>query len=297
MCQTGHLHQGLEYVVNRHEMRTLGRVGQPLSGGTYRPRRRLRAPRWLVLALGVSMVALVWVGVTANRQIVPPSVAAPLASDVPARRTADARASRSNEREAATFATVSGLALSLPHAHPTAIAFHEASQVEALALVPTGHLVSNDNATRFTPPRDTAGPDYRVLSSRGRPRPPTSAVDVVVPGGGTIVSPVDGTVTSVTEYPLYGRVHDWRVEITPAARPDLTVVLIHLLQPSIDVGSSVTAGQTVIGEARLLPFDSHVDYAVGAKRPHVHLEVKPSVAAGPIDPNEPARPAGEQADF
>lgn len=280
--------------MNRHEMRTLGRIGEPLSGGTYRPRRRFRAPRWLTLLVVVSLVALLWVGVTANRQIAPAPVAAPVQTQVPQRPAVEGRVSRSSRAPAPAFATISGLALSVPHARPATIAFHEASQAEALALVPAGRLVANDNATRFKAPADTAGPKYRVLSSRGRPRPPTSAVDIVVPQGGAVTAPVDGTVTAVTEYPLYGRVHDWRVEITPAARPDLTVVLIHLLKPSVSVGTDVTAGRTPIAKARLLPFDSHVDYVLDVKQPHVHLEVKPSVASGPIDPNEPARPADEE---
>lgn len=275
-------------------MRTLGRIGQPLSGGTYRPRRRLRAPRWLTMTVGLCLLAVVWVAVTANRQVAPAPVAAPQLAEVPARPQADAQVSRSTRPARPVFATVDGLALSVPHARPGAIAFHEASQVQALALAPIGHLVANDNATRFTPPADAAGPDYRVLSSRGRPRPPTSSVDIVVARGDSVASPVDGTVKAVTEYPLYGEVHDWRVEITPTGRPDLTVVLIHLLKPSVGVGSEVVAGQTPIAEARLLPFDSHVDYVVGSKQPHVHLEVKPSVTAGSIDPNEPARPADEE---
>jgi hypothetical protein len=121
-------------------------------------------------------------------------------------------------------------------------------------------------------------------------------VDVAVPAGDQIASPVDGTVTSVTEYPLYGEVRDWRVEITPTARPDLTVVLIHLHEPVVAEGDPVTAGRTALAEARLLPFTSHVDYVLAKKQPHTHLEVKPSVATGPIDPNEPARPATEDAD-
>lgn len=277
-------------------MRTLGRVGQPLSGGTYRPRRRLRAPRWLTVIAAVGILALLWVGVTANRQVAQP-VAAPQVT-VPERPAAGARASRSNRQGPAAFATVQGLALSVPHPNPIAVAFHEASQAQALEMAPSGRLIANDNATRFTAPRNTAGPEYRVLSSRGRTRPATSAVDIVVPRGAAVAAPIDGTVTSVTEYPLYGHIRDWRVEITPTARPDLTVVLIHLEKPRVSVGSTVVAGETPLAKARLLPIDSHVDYVLKAKQPHAHLEVKPSVEVAPIDPNEPARPStSEGADL
>lgn len=277
-------------------MRTLGRIGQPLSGGTYRPRRRLRAPRWLAVVLSVAFLMLLWVGVAAIGQVGRGEVAAPARTAVPGRPVADAQVSRGARRSAVVFATVEGLALRLPHPQPLAVAFHEANQAQALAQAPTGRLVANDNPTRFMPPADTPGADYSVLSSRGSARPPTSAADIVVPLGDQVVAPVDGTVTAVTQYPLYGRVRDWRVEITPTARPDLTVVLIHLLDPSVSVGTEVVAGQTSLAEVRLLPFDSHVDSLLDRKQPHAHVEVKPSVEAAPIDPNEPARPADEETD-
>ena len=275
-------------------MRTLGRIGQPLSGGSYRPRRRLRAPRWLVGTVVSVLVLVLWVAVTANRQVEAVSPAELSMADVPARPAAGEQVSRSAARSTlAPFATLDGLNLRLPHRAPITVAFHEASQVAALEMLPLGTLLANDNATRFDPPKDMAGPEYRVLSSRGRAAPPTSAVDIVVPLGDAVVAPVDGTVTAVKEYPLYGRTRDWRVEITPAGRPDLTVIMIHLLKPQVEVGDTVTAGQSAIGVARLLPFDSHVDYVTEERHPHVHLEIKASVEPDSIDPNAPALPADD----
>lgn len=277
-------------------MRALGRVGQPLSGGTYRPRRRLRAPRRLVVPLAVALLAVLWVGVNASRQVGSSAAEVVAAQQVPARRDSADRASRSGgDAAAVTFAEVDGLALALPHPQPLGIGFHEASRAEALAFAPVGKAVANDNATRFTAPEDAEGPEYRVLSSQGRARPATSAVDIVVPLGEGVSAPVSGTVTKVIEYPLYGKVQDWRVEITPAGRPDLTVVLVHLLRPAVRVGDGVTAGETHVAVARLLPLDSHVDYTLDAKQPHTHIEVKPAVDDAPIDPNQPAVPAGDDA--
>lgn len=275
-------------------MRTLGRIGQPLSGGSYRPRRRLRAPRWLVGALVAVLLVVLWAGVSASRQVDASDTDVATVADVPSRPTGQTQVSRSvNRKGSPPFAAVGGLNLVVPHHAPLTVAFHEASHTEALELLPLGQLLANDNTTRFDPPTDMAGAEYRVLSSRGRAAPPTSAVDVVVPLGDGVVAPVTGTVTAVTEYPLYGRTRDWRVEITPADRPDLTVVLIHLLRPSVDVGDQVIAGQSPIAVARLLPFDSHVDYVSDEKQPHVHLEVKASVEPGPLDPNAPALPADD----
>lgn len=277
-------------------MRTLGRIGQPLSGGSYRPRRRLRAPRWLLGSLAVLLVVVLWVAVTANRQVeaAPPGAGVAFA-DIPARPAAGADVSRTATRAAtkSPFATLDGVNLVLPHGDPIAVAFHEASTVEALELLPLGRLLANDNTTRFDPPRDMAGAEYRVLSSRGRAAPATSAVDVVVPLGDAAVAPVSGTITAVSEYPLYGRTRDWRVEIAPEGRPDLTVTMIHLLKPHVKVGDTVVAGESSIGVARLLPFDSHVDYVTEERQPHVHLEVKAATQPEPIDPNAPALPADD----
>lgn len=272
-------------------MRTLGRVGQPLSGGTYRPRRRLRAPRWLLMSLVFALLAMVWLGVSANRQVgaLPEQTVA--AGTVPQRPTGS-DASRS-DRVAATFASVEGLELALPHGSPKALAFSEASRAEALELAPIGVLAGNDNAGNFTAPADATGPSYRVLASLGRARPATSAVDIAVPLGDAAAAPVTGTVRSVTEYPLFGRVRDWRVEISPEGRPDLTVVLVHLLRPTVDVGETVTAGETPIGVVRLLPFASAVDNVMDQRHPHIHVEVKPASESEPIDPNQPAEPAGD----
>lgn len=276
-------------------MRTLGRVGQPLSGGTYRPRRRFRAPRWLLATVVLALLALTWVAFTANRQVgdSPSSVAA---SDAPARLAGDERVSRSARDVPAgrIFATVEGMTLAVPHSAPVAVAFQEASHPEALTFEPVGQLLANDNPSGFQPPPDTVGAQYRVLSSRGRGRPATSAAAIAVPLGDAVSSPVTGTVKAVTEYPLYGRIRDWRIEITPEGRPDLTVVLIHLLKPPVQVGQTVTAGETPLAVARLLPFDSHVDAVTAERGPHVLIEVKPSVAAKPVDPNQPALPVDSE---
>lgn len=191
------------------------------------------------------------------------------------------------------FAHVGGLDLGLPHGQPVAVAFHEASRPEALELTPSGRLLSNDNATKYTPPADSSGPDYRVLSSRGRARPASSAVDVVVPAGGAAIAPVSGTVVEAREYLLYGNVRDWRVVIQPDARPDLHVVLIHLHEPAVTAGDAVEAGAT-LAVVRQLPFASHVDYVVGQRLPHLHLEVRPATAPKPLDPNEPAMDASQR---
>ena len=242
--------------------------------------------------------AVMWVGMAASRQSDPnvalatiPAAPAPLDSQtaVPSRLGGADRASRSGDRlSGAIFASIDDLPLQLPFASPLYIGFHEASRPEALALDPVGRLIANDNPTKFTAGEDRTGPSYRVLSSRGRARPATSAVDVVLPLGSSVAAPVTGTVVEVKDYALYGSLRDWRVVIEPEGRPDLQVVLIHLEKPSVRAGDRVLAGSTTLAQVRLLPVPSHVDYVLNERHPHVHIEVKPAVDSEPYDPNAPA---------
>lgn len=309
-----------------NDIRELGRLGRAMNAGAgastsrrrrpagvrrdgaYVSRRRLvRVPRPVLWLLVVLSVAIVWVGMAASRQADPrvalatiPAAPAPF-EDVGPRLDGGQRVSRAAAESLpalapSTFATVDGLPLQLPYAGPIAIGYHEASRPEALALDPVGRLIANDNPTKFSPGDDRPGPAYRVLSSRGRARPATSAVDVVLPKGGLVAAPVTGRVVEVRDYALYGSLRDWRVVIEPEQRPDLQIVLIHLERPQVRPGDRVRAGSTPIAVVRLLPMASHIDYVLNQRNPHVHIEVKPAVEPEPYDPNAPAVEAEEDAD-
>lgn len=266
-------------------------------------RRRARLPRPVTALLSLAILTLTWIGTAASTQTDPSGefhVAAvaglPARPDpsVPLRLTTPQPASQGDQRQdKKVFARVRGLALTLPYPTPIAVAFHEASREEALAIEPIGNLIANDNPSRFTPALDldAPGPDYRVLSSRGRPRPPTSAVDIVVPKGARVAAPVTGRVVEVSEYPLYHQTLDWRVVIAPASHPGLRVVLIHLERPEVEVGDEVVAGETPLAVTRLLGFTSHVDYATEQRLPHTHIEVKAVAEPRRWDPNGLAIPA------
>lgn len=314
-------------VLRSNDLRTLGRLGQPLDVGSGRPCRRIATrragsatvatrrpliPRPVLVAVLVVAVALTYLGVAAAGQVdeldqmtnqvavtVPgPSAAAGAAlGDEAPRREGSAVARSTRTTAEVPFAEVDGLPLHLPAEEVVAVAFHEATMSEALPLDPVGVLQANDNPTKFTAPADADGPPYRVLSSRGRGRPATSAVDVVLPDGTMSRAPVTGEVVEVRQYALYGGTNDWRVVIRPDARLDLHVVMIHLHRPQVQPGDRVTAGSSAIGLARLLPFTSHVDYALEGRHPHVHLEVKAATTPAPLDPNAPAVPAEEPSDI
>lgn len=175
------------------------------------------------------------------------------------------------------FARFDQLALHLPSEEVELVGFHEAAYGDALEMAPHGQLARNENTTKFSAPSAAAeGPRYVVLSSRGRVHAATSAVDVVMRDDVTVTSVVTGTVTDVRPYALYGKYPDTRIEIMPADRPDLRVVLIHVDGVRVRPGDAVTAGETVLATtANRFPFASHIDrYSEPDRWPHVHLEVK-----------------------
>ena len=281
--------------------------------------RRPRIPRPVgLLAVGV-VLALAYLGFTATSQTSEDAVLATLpalpAPDEPAagssaRAPLLERADRSGRdgqqqgavdtdasADAETFAVVEDLELGLPHDEVVVVAFHEAMMREALAMTPVGRMQGNDNPTKFSGGQESPdGISYHVLSSRGRPRPATSAVDIVLPPDATVVAPVTGTVVEARDYALYGSTRDWRVVIEPADRPDLHVVLIHLHRPAVEAGDEITAGHTPLAAARQLTFTSQVDYVTEQRLPHVHLEVKAATAPAPVDPNAPAVDPDEATD-
>lgn len=88
-------------------------------------------------------------------------------------------------------------------------------------------------------------------------------------------------MTAVLPYTLYGQHADVRVEIEPAGRPDLRVVMIHVSDVQVEVGDMLTGGESVVaGSATPFPFESQIDRFTeevgGRALPHVHLEVRPA---------------------
>jgi hypothetical protein len=174
------------------------------------------------------------------------------------------------------FATVDGLELWSPSGATLLVAYHEASFDDALAIKPTGRLRNNFNTTKYTDPGVTPGPVYDIQASRGRTHDATTAVDLVLRDDETVRSPVSGTVVEVRPYSLYGRYADTRIEIAPAGRPELRIVLIHVADVQVNVGDELVAGESPIaGTANRFPFHSQVDrHLPDGPWPHVHVEVK-----------------------
>lgn len=172
------------------------------------------------------------------------------------------------------FAQVGGLTLHLPARRPGGIAYHEASRARAVMLTPLGRCVRNENRTKFQRPPPTPGPRYVVMSSRGRGRPATSAVDVAMTTGAKVLSPITGTVSRVKRYRLYGVYRDFRLSLQPAGQAELRTIVLHVSDLRVRPGSVVVAGVTELGSVRSFPFRSQVNDYFGRGTPHVHVEVQ-----------------------
>lgn len=163
------------------------------------------------------------------------------------------------------------------------VGFHEAAGPGPLPLTPE-RVVEDHNAgaEKPSPAGTSAGEtdvDLVVLPSRGRAAQPTTAIDLAVPEGQPILSPVTGTVITVDRYALYGQHQDQIIRIAPDGRPDLAVKMMHLTGPSVQVGQRVVAGQTPIAAgAQRFPFPSQIDRLTeerdGSVGPHVHMELE-----------------------
>jgi murein DD-endopeptidase MepM/ murein hydrolase activator NlpD len=167
-----------------------------------------------------------------------------------------------------------GLTLYVPTHTLLGIGYHEAATAEGVSIAPLGTCVDNSNPSRIRTPKATDGPSYVILQTRHRRQGPTTAVDVAMPKGTTVVAPVSGTVMSVTTYRLYKYWLDYRVVIRPTENARFRVIMIHLAELKVRRGSQVVAGVTPIGVPRVFPFKSDINDYVGVGVPHVHLEVK-----------------------
>jgi hypothetical protein len=119
----------------------------------------------------------------------------------------------------------------------TAMAFHAIDDPSGVAMTGSGGLRIHQ-ASR----RDRSGPD-------------TAGLDVGAPAGTTVYAPVDGVITSVSDYTLSGRIEGYEVTITPsAAAAGLVLRMSHLDEPAVggrpSVGTPVRAGVTELGRVR-----------------------------------------------
>ncbi len=207
-----------------------GRRSVRRQADRHRSNRALRtivAPAVLAVAVIVAIVFAATGGDAGTRAAV-----APVASPVPLSGMAATAPDR------VVMARTGRLEVVLPVAQKqvTAVYFHGASGPGAIAMTPASEL------------------PYKVATDNGSSSAVISAVDVGAAAGSVVYSPVDGVVTAVTPYRVFGRPEGLQVVITPSGMPDVAVTVDHI-EPAPDgtvpqVGSAVGAGRTVIGRVR-----------------------------------------------
>lgn len=171
------------------------------------------------------------------------------------------------------FAGVAGVRLRLPREDVRLVAFHEASLAGARAMRPVGRCAPCRHPGFRPGPAADPVLRYAVMDPRGRPWPPTTAVDLVVREGTVLRSPVTGVVRVSRPYRLYDRYWDHRLAIVPDGAVGVEVIVLHLRGSTLSPGDRVVASVTPLGVARSLPFTSQVDRYVAGDHPHAHLEV------------------------
>jgi hypothetical protein len=138
--------------------------------------------------------------------------------------------------------------LPISQSRVTAIGYQGGSE-GALSLEPVGRQVNEGLVRRLL--------HAVVGGSAARPRwyqlpggigPATSSLQVGAPAGTDVYSPVDGSVVGISGVVLNGRPYGSSIDIQPVGAPSLVVTVSHVrVDPSLAVGSAVTAGSSKLG--------------------------------------------------
>lgn len=205
-----------------------------------------------------------------------------LGPGTPAANTPAGLAEAAAEDQLTPIARAAGVDLLVPSEATVLVGFHEAGAPGTETFESLAPLAAEHNA-KDMPVADDASAEQVApvieLPTRERAAAASSAIDVAIPEGEAVYAPVSGRVTAVNEYQLYGQYTDMLVEIEPAGKPGVRLVMVHVGGVQVEVGDRVTAGETVVADtAAVLPFDSQIDrFTVeldGRAYPHVHMELK-----------------------
>lgn len=239
--------------------------------------RFTRRRRGKALVYGLSAAAFIYTAYSFGR-------AGPaLKADSHARRVAEV-VIEAQERPV-SFATVNGtpLTLALPalKSRVLGIGYHQAYNVRAISL--TSNVDSMGRATTQAVSKAFGAgslPAF-VMEARGRGSAVESSVDVALPDGSDIMSPVTGRVLAVVPYLLYGRINDVRIDIMAEGYPGFKISIVHLDSPVVTAGQKVEAGVTRLAVVRRLGISSQIDQYLGKAVAHVHIQANP-IEASPV---------------
>ncbi len=239
-----------------------------------RQRAQYRARRLAVIGI-VTALALVTLFLTAFGSGSPERVAA---------TAPPTQAATGVPPEPVVLATVGNLQIKLPIATEavTAIGFHGADG-NAVELAPVGRQINEGLLARLW--RKIAGsaqqgPVWYQLSGG----PGTQVLEVGAAPGTDVYSPVDGTVVSISDFVIDGKVFGSLIDVRPSAAPSLIVTLSHLEHdPSVAVGSPVLASSSKLGtvvDVATVERQALASYA-GARGNNVSIDVRPAAGSLP----------------
>jgi hypothetical protein len=158
--------------------------------------------------------------------------------------------------------------------HFIAVGFHQADNKKAVRFVPSLKCYKRAKASRVRSLIKRKKIKLFQQPLRGRGSSNFSAADCAVKRGTAVVAPVDGVVTNVRTYKLYGYVTDYRLEIKPDGNKHLRVVMLHITGVKVRKGDRVVGGVTPVAVVRKLPFTSTINRFIPVKPiDHVHIQV------------------------
>jgi hypothetical protein len=207
---------------------------------------------------------------------------APVAAPVPASAT---RLLPAGPPTPQVVAQLGSLHLQLPvsQSRVTAIGYGGGND-GALALAPLGTQANEGALKRLVHAIfGSTGGDPHWYGLPGGQGPSTSALEVGAPAGTDVYSPVDGTVLSIADVVIDGRILGQTVDIQPAAAPSLVVSVSHVkVDPALVVGSSLSAAGTKLGSVVDFSRAEHQSLAryTNDSGNHVVVEVRPSATIG-----------------
>lgn len=227
----------------------------------YRRRRELRRDRRALIsaAIPVIVVAVLALVLGVGRGGMSAEEAGPLASPVPSPELGSG--ARPPE---VVIARADGVEVHIPvdPQRVTAAAFHPINDPSGVALRASGALPIQQSDRG-----DRAGPE-------------TAALDVGAPAGTAVYAPVDGTIASVSDYVVLGRIEGYEVTIAPSvAAGGLVLRLTHLDLPADggtpSVGTAVRAGVTPLGRVRDFSgvAEQEISRFTADSGNHVHMEL------------------------
>lgn len=169
------------------------------------------------------------------------------------------------------------LLLPVPLASVTIVAYSPLDDELAITLTPIGRRVDANLAARGALIDGESIP-YYVLDKKSRTASETTSVDIGAAPGTAVVSPIAGTVVRVSQYRLFGKYDDVRIDIRPQGLSDVILSVLLIEEPQVKIGESVVGGKTVLGFVRnpVPELAKRIAALTGEEGAHVHLHATES---------------------